>query len=71
MEKSHLDSISAIYFKKGVTLDNDVFLVLGSFEEITWMVQYKYGNIHKEKILATGINANIIDKTDGNILISL
>lgn len=71
MEKTQLDSISAIYFRKADTLDNDIFLTLGSSEGSTWMFQYKYGNIHKEKFLTTGTNANIIDKTDGNVLISL
>jgi hypothetical protein len=71
MEKSQLNSISAIYFKKGDTLDSDVFITLGSSEGSTWIFQYKYGNIHKEKFLTTGVNANIIDKTDGNVLISL
>ncbi len=71
MSKTQVDSISAIYFRKGQKIDDDVFFVLGSFDGSTWIIQYKYGDIHREKTLTSGINANIIDKDDGNVLISL
>lgn len=48
-----------------------MFFVLGNDAERTRMTQIKFGNVHKSKILTYGINANIIDKYDGNILISL
>jgi hypothetical protein len=35
------------------------------------MAQFKFGNIHKIKILTYGLRANIIDKSDGSLLISL
>lgn len=34
------------------------------------MAQIRYGNIHKQKMLTFGTNANIIDN-DGTVLISL
>lgn len=71
MEKSQMDSLTSIYFRKGETVEDDVFLTFGNNEDRTWMAQIKYGNIHKEKTLTYGLNANIIDKQDGNILISL
>jgi hypothetical protein len=71
MSKTQLDSIASIYFKKGESIDDDVFLTFGNDEDRTWIAQIKYGNIHKEKTLTFGINANIIDKSDGNLLISL
>lgn len=71
MPKTQLDSLTSIYFKKAEKLDDDVFLAFGNVEDQTWMVQIKYGNIHKDKILTYGTNANIIDKADGSILISL
>lgn len=71
MSKAQLDSISSIYFQKGQTTDDDIFLAFGNDEDHTWVSQIKYGNIHKEKTLTYGINANIVDKTDGNVLISL
>lgn len=70
MNKDQLDKASAIYFKKGVKLDDDVFLVFGYTWDQTWMAQIKYGNIHKQKILTYGTNANIID-SDDTVLISL
>jgi hypothetical protein len=71
MPKSQLDSVSAIYFKKAEKADDDVFLVFGDDVDRTWMAQIKYGNIHREKTLTYGTNANVIDGEDGTIIISL
>ena len=35
------------------------------------MAQFKFGNIHKIKTLTYGLRANVIDKADGNLIISL
>ena len=70
MNKDQLDKISAIYFKKAEKLEDDVFLVFGYTWDQTWMAQIKYGNIHKQKMLTYGTNANIIDN-DSTFLISL
>jgi hypothetical protein len=62
MSKSQMDSITSIYFRKGATLDEDIFLAFGDDEDRTWMAQFRYGNIHKEKTLTYGTHANVIDK---------
>ena len=71
MNKEVIDSISSIYFKKGTGKDKDIFLVFHDQKEFTIMNQIINGYIHKLKKLTYGTNSRVVDKYDGNILISL
>lgn len=62
MPSDQMDSITSIYFKKGLKKDDDIFLVFGNNNDRTWVTQIKNGNIHKNKVLTYGTDARVVTK---------
>jgi hypothetical protein len=71
MPREQIDSITSIYFKKGLKRDDDIFLVFSNNNDQTWMTQMKNGNILKNKVLTYGTDARVVNKEDGQVLILL
>jgi hypothetical protein len=71
LPKGEMDSLTAMYFRKGKTVSEDVFLLFRDKNEQTEMIQMKNGDRHKIKTLTYGNRASITDRDDGSILISL
>lgn len=66
-----MDTISAMYFRKGLTLADDIFILLRDKNEQTEIIQMKNGDRHKIKTLTFGNRASIADRDDGTLLISM
>ena len=71
LPKDQMDTLTAMYFRKGLTLADDVFLLFRDKNQQTQMIQMKNGDRHKLKTLTFGNRVSLADRDDGSILISL